>query len=305
MCALNEASSMTRSGPPTLHCGALSLVLKPEAGGSIARFDYVGDDGMQIPVLRGSDGAEDVLGQGSFPLVPYSNRIRGGRFTFRGREVSIAPNMAGDPSPLHGQGWLSPWEVARLDEREAELRFVHPAGEWPWAYEARQVFTLDEGGLTLVLTCTNSGSEAMPCGLGQHPYFHCTPETVLDTQVESVWTIDADVLPVEKLAAEGRYDLRHRKVAGQDLDNGFGGWAGSATVEDPTRPYRVTMSSPDATFFQLYSPPSGDIFVIEPVSHANAALNAPEEEWAELGLRVLEPGESMTLTMRLDVTPVQ
>ena len=45
----------------------------------------------------------------SFPLVPFVNRIRGGRFTFRGREVRLAPNMAGDPSPLHGQGWLNPW----------------------------------------------------------------------------------------------------------------------------------------------------------------------------------------------------
>jgi aldose 1-epimerase len=185
-----------------------------------------------------------VLAQGSFPLVPYSNRIRGGRFTFRGREVSIARNMASDPSPLHGQAWLAPWEVVRADQREAELRFVHEAGEWPWRYEARQIFTLDEGGLTVVLACTNLSGEPMPCGLGQHPYFHCTPETVLDTQVESVWTIDEQVLPVEKLPAEGRYDLRQRRVAGQDLDNGFGGWGGRATISDPRCPSRSPCPRP-------------------------------------------------------------
>ena len=297
---------MTRNGPPTLSCGALSLTLLPDVGGSIARFEYRAGDGKQIPVLRGSaEGSAEVLAQGSFPLVPYSNRIREGRFTFRGREVRIARNMAGDPNPLHGQGWLAAWEVVRLEERTAELRFVHEAGEWPWRFEARQVFTLDEGALTLVLTCTNLSDEPMPCGLGQHPYFPCTPETILDTEVESVWMIDAQVMPVEKVAAEGQYDLRNRPVAGQDLDNGFGGWGGHARVEDPTLPFAVEMSSPDANFFQLYSPPSGELFVIEPVSHANAALNEPEESWAELGLRVLEPGEEMTLTMRLDVTPVQ
>jgi aldose 1-epimerase len=63
------------------------------------------------------------------------------------------------------------------------------------------------------------------------------------------------------------------------------------------------MSSPDASFFQLYSPESGGLFVAEPVTHANAAMNEPEESWAELGLRVLEPGESMSLTMRVDVIP--
>jgi aldose 1-epimerase len=43
--------------------------------------------------------------------------------------------------------------------------------------------------------------------------------------------------------------------------------------------------------------------VAEPVTHANAALNAPEAEWPELGMHVLEPGAEMRLDMRLDVTP--
>jgi aldose 1-epimerase len=61
------------------------------------------------------------------------------------------------------------------------------------------------------------------------------------------------------------------------------------------------MSSPHAAFFQLYSPESGGLFVAEPVSHANAALNAPEEQWPELGMRILQPDEEMTLTMRLAI----
>jgi aldose 1-epimerase len=157
----------------------------------------------------------------------------------------------------------------------------------------------------VVLSCTNLSDDPMPCGLGQHPYFHCTPDTVLDTQVESVWTIDEDVLPVAQQPAQGRYDLRARRVCGQDLDNGFGGWGGRAVIADPSLPVRIEISSPDADFFQLYSPRSGGIFVAEPVSHANAALNAPEAEWPELGLRVLERGETMRLTMRIDVIPVQ
>ena len=37
--------------------------------------------------------------------------------------------------------------------------------------------------------------------------------------------------------------------------------------------------------------------------HQIAALNAPESDWSDLGIRVLEPGEEMSLDMRLDVTP--
>ena len=287
---------------PTLTRGPLSLTLAPHLGGGIASFECCAVSGGNISIFRPSESnAESPTSLASFPLVPFVNRVRGGAFSFRGRRVTLAQNMAPDPSPLHGQGWLHPWQVERLEPDRAELLYRHPAGEWPWDYEARQSFDLDEDGLSLVLDCTNRSNEPMPCGLGQHPYFLCTPGTRLDTEVETVWTIDEQVLPVEQVPASGRYDLRDRPVCGQGLDHGFGGWGGRAIISDPDLPFRIAMSSPDARFFQLYSPASGGIFVAEPVTHANAAMNAPEEEWTELGMRVLEPGGTMSLTMRVDV----
>jgi aldose 1-epimerase len=288
-----------------LHNSSLELVLNPSIGGSIARFDWLGDGVSRTPLMRGChSGSINVLEAASFPLVPFVNRIRGSRFTFRGREVVLKPNMAGDANVLHGQGWLRPWTVLFAADDKAELAFEHPAGEWPWSYEARQHFALDAGGLTVRLTCLNASAEPMPCGLGQHPYFHCGAETTIDTLVTSAWEIDAQVLPTAEVPATGRFDLRRRRVCGQGLDHGFGGWGGEAQIGDPGWPVALVLSSPDAHFFQLYSPAGGGLFVAEPVSHANAALNAPEEDWAELGLRVLEPGEEMSLTMRIDVTPV-
>ncbi|MFL6739993.1 MAG: aldose 1-epimerase [Sphingomicrobium sp.] len=286
-----------------LTAGRLRLRLSPSIGGSISALEWAGDD-EHVGLLRKCNSPlENVLEAASFPLVPYVNRIRGGRFSFRGREVRLSPNMPGDASPLHGQGWLSAWDVVEAGERQAILRFRHTPGEWPWDYEARQAFALDEAGLFVRLTCRNLDREPMPCGLGQHPYFRCRPQTLLDTAVTYAWTIDEHVLPVEKVPAEGPFDLCNRLVCGQGLDHGFGGWGGAARMTDPSWPYELRMSSPDARFFQLYSPPEGGIFVAEPVTHANAALNEPEERWPELGMRVLDPGESMSLDMRLDVIP--
>lgn len=291
---------------PRLSLGPLALRLAPSRGGGIASFTYCAVSGREIPVFRVMDEADpSPTALASFPLVPFVNRVRGGSFTFRGRRVTLARNLAPDPSPLHGQGWLAAWEVERLEEDRAELVYRHDPGEWPWAYAAQQIFALDERGLRLDLSCANRSDEPMPCGLGQHPYFPCTPHTRIDTQVESVWTIDENVLPVERVAATGRYDLRDRPVCGQGLDHGFGGWRGRAVIADPGLPFRIEMSSPNAGFFQLYSPASGGLFVAEPVTHANAALNAPEDEWPELGMRVLEPGGTMILTMRVDVIAAQ
>jgi aldose 1-epimerase len=278
-----------------LRSGPLELALAPGIGGSIARFDYVrGADTM--PILRPSEGVpSSVLDAASFPLVPYCNRIRGGRFGFRGRMIEMAPNLASDPSPLHGQGWLMPWEVIASDATQAELRLVHMPGEWPWSYEARQRFSLSATGLELILSCRNLSEEPMPCGLGQHPYFPAGPETILETEVKDVWTVDANVLPVDRIKAEGRYDLRNRRIAGQDLDNGFDGWGRTALLETPGVPFITALRSDDADYFQIYSPASGGFIVAEPVSHANAALNEPDEEWEGLGIRILEPGEEMSI----------
>ena len=285
----------------TLAAGKLELELSPATGGSIARFTWR-DGERRIPILRGCENApDDVLATGSFPLVPYVNRIRGGQFMFRGETVRLAPNMAADPSPLHGQGWLAPWRVVEASGDEATLQYEHHAGEWPWSYRARQQFKLDASGLEIALSCRNLSDRPMPCGLGQHPYFLSSSATRIATHVEHAWTIDERVLPVERVAATGRYDLSDRAACGLGLDHGFDGWGGTARMTDPAWPFTIEMSSDDAGFFQLYSPEGGGLFVAEPVTHANAALNRPEEEWADLGMRILAPDEEMTLNMRLSI----
>jgi aldose 1-epimerase len=285
----------------TLTSGILELRLSPSIGGAISNFKWKGGGGARAILRESHTPLENVLDASCFPLVPFVNRIRGGCFTFRGRQVWLSPNMAGDPSPLHGQGWTSPWRVESSSETQAVLAFDHRAGEWPWAYEARQHFQLEANALHLRLTCRNTSGEPMPCGLGFHPYFPCGPETRIETEVEQVWTVDKDVLPVARMPAEGRYAIRDDPVCGRELDNGYDGWSGRALLTDPAWPFEVELSSPQARHFQLYSPEKGGIFVAEPVTHANAALNEPEEDWARLGIRILQPGHEMSLDARIAV----
>jgi aldose 1-epimerase len=292
---------MSDQTPISLTSASLRLQLRPKIGGSISQFTWT-KAGREVPVFRGAQGDESiVLDMGSFPLVPWVNRVRDRGFEFRGRRIALSPESAIDPSPLHGHGWLSPWTVEFVSPSKARLRFDHSAGEWPWSYSARQDFTLDESGLSILLSCTNTSDTAMPCGLGHHPYFHCGPDTRIDTKVDCTWTIDELVLPVEKVPAEGRFSMSNRLVCAQQLDHGFGGWGGRARISDPDWPFRIEFSSPTARFFQLYSPPEGGFFVAEPVTHANTAMNAPEEDWPDLGMEVLEPGHTMVLETRFDV----
>lgn len=284
-----------------LSAGDLVLEVAPEVGGAIARFGLDLSQGYRPLMRPAPDGLHDALDAACFPLVPFCNRVRDGRFSFAGKQVQLAPNLPPQKHPLHGQGWRSPWAVAGEGEHEAELVYRHPPGEWPWAYEARQRFELDADGLSLRLSVRNLAQGPMPAGLGLHPYFPCDGSTLLDTEVETAWTIDAEVMPVEAVPAEGRYGLRDRRICGQDLDNGFGGWSGEAVIEWPGTGVGVAIRSADAGYFQVYSPTAGGLFVAEPVTHRNAALNLPESQWTTAGLRLLDPGAEFAISTRFEV----
>ena len=289
----------------TLRAGALELDVLPAVGGSIARFDVLGPEGRQ-PLLRGTKADyTDVLDAACFPLLPFVNRIRGGSFECDGRKIHLASNLAGDASPLHGQGWRAAWSVESVQDDQIELVYQHHASDWPWRYESRQRIVLLPGGLLIELSCRNLSVRPMPCGLGLHPCFPCTQETLLDTEVMNAWTADADNLPLAKVAATGRYALRRRLVCAQGLDNGFDGWGGAARIAWPERGLVLQFFSADAAYFQLYSPLAGGFFAAEPAQHANAALNAPQHQWEALGIRLLAPGESRRLTVRFTASWVQ
>lgn len=286
----------------TLRAGPLQLVLVPAIGGSIASFDHVGGTDRQ-PLLRpAAPGEASVLGLASFPLVPYANRIRGGTFDCDGATIRLSPNLAGDRSPLHGQGWLNPWRVEAAGDTSARLHYLHEPDEWPWRYEAWQDFALDADGLSVTLGCRNLSAQRMPCGLAHHPYFPCDADTILDLDVETAWTGDADVLPVEEVPAAGRYGLRQRRICGTGLDNAFERWGGTATFDWPGQPKRLTMTSPDATRFHIYSPEGAPYFAAEPVQNGITGLNKPQADWPALGIELLEQGMARTMHMRLAVT---
>src|SRR3954468_15149745 len=121
----------SEAGSLTLASRCLRLQLSPSIGGAISAFEWR-DGSRWQPILRKChSGLEKVLDASCFPLVPYVNRIRGGAFSFRGRDIRLSPNMAGDPSPLHGQGWLHPWQVEDAGASQAVLSYRHKPGEWP------------------------------------------------------------------------------------------------------------------------------------------------------------------------------
>ncbi|MGR4862310.1 aldose 1-epimerase [Caulobacter sp. LARHSG274] len=282
--------SKTAASPVVLQTDRGRLEILPALGGAVGRFSW---DGREV--LRPAPaGTGEVLETGGFPLVPFCNRIRDGRFRFGGRDVVLPPNLAGHPHALHGQGWRGAWTVESAGAAEAVLAFDHPPGAWPWAYRAEQRFRLGADGLRIDLSVTNTGDEPMPAGLGFHPYFPTRPGERLQAGVTGVWMIDADVLPTHHVDGPWGPDWAQGAPTAVSslIDHCYTGWDGTATLSAPGGPATVLTASPDCRWLHVYSPPGADFICAEPVANRPDPFHGEDS-----GLRVLAPGETASVWM--------
>lgn len=279
----------------TLTHGAMRCDLLPELGGAIAGLWF-----ERIAVLRPppATGLASVREAGSYPLLPYSNRIGLARMQWEGVSYALAPNFAPEPHAIHGVGWQRPWAVSQKGPDFARMSFQH-AGDsgWPFAFDGRQTLQLHANALELHLELTNRADHAAPVGLGWHPYFAKRPGSRITFAAAGRWEMGPDKLPTHRMAMPGL----EAPCATLDVDHCFDGWSGIAQLQDDR--LRCTLSS-DLDHLVVFTHPSRDFVAIEPVSHVNNALNlASGADVRTLGVQVLEPGQSMTAQMRITVLP--
>lgn len=269
--------------------GGYALELDPAEGGSIARLQWSGRD-----LLRPRQGP-GVLASACFPLVPFCNRIAAGRFGFGGRSISLAPNHPAAPHEpvLHGFGWLREWTLLEHESTRVRLAFVHEAGEWPWRFSAEQEFVLGDAGAELRLSAVNLAGEPMPIGLGFHPNFPRSPGTVYSGRHR------AERQPGGELAwRSAPIDWWGGAEVGRRLvDTTYAAREGPLTIEHPAEHPPITLfPSADLPFTHVYVPRGADYFCVEPVSHLPDAFRTLEPA---RGMRVLQPGERWTVSLRI------
>lgn len=293
---------MTDTATPimTLRAGALSLDLAPRAGGVIAGFRHGDTLIMRAPDLPGLAAGNPRAGA-SWPLVPYSNRIRNGRFPWRGRIIELERDWLSKEHAIHGNGWRRPWSVHDRSDSAVSLEQSHAGdGFWPFAYDARQSFALTPDGFTLWMGLTNTGAEPMPAGLGHHPHFHRTPDATLRVATRELWESDAEKLPTRRVPVPPQMDFSAgRRVDPLDLDGIFVGWTRPARIEWPAG--RLALDIDASAIFErlvIFIPGGQPFFAVEPVSHDTDAFNHLKDD---TGAKILGPGESLEGEMRFTV----
>lgn len=295
---------MTRSESLLVESGQWQLEVEPARGGAVTVLRHRGRDVLVSP----DPATSDAMGAANFMLVPYANRIAHGRFTHAGRQWQLPRNFGDHAHPLHGTGWKRAWAVTQQADA-VEMKLTHVAdAHWPWAFGATQRISHAGNVMRHELTFINCAAEPAPVGVGFHPAFAACAATRLQVQVEGVWQIDGDSLPVSLAPASVVLpELAHGHGAvaalrGQLVDHCFTGWSRALSIEHAGHDGAMMLelsASPGMDFLQLYTPPGRSWFCAEPMSQMPDAVN--RAAITGTGLRMLAPGESLQVWMQIAV----
>lgn len=280
----------------------------PETGAALAFWTHRG-----VAILHPVADANlpDQHGQavGAYPLIPYSNRVGEGRFSFDGETFELAHNFAPERNSIHGNAWQHAWEIAEQGEDYARLTFDHDPStpkaraEWPFAYHAALLYRLDGDALEVCITVHNTDRRRQPVGLGWHPFFPKVADTRLGFDARSVWHKTPEGLPDGRLRCEGEFLYAPaRTLDGVDIDHCFSGWDQRAALTWPPSDAdegRAIEITADSVFGHLvvYVPPGKDFFAVEPATNMTDAVN--HLDIADAGLSILDPGAHVTGSARL------
>jgi aldose 1-epimerase len=304
--------------PFILSRGDLRVEIDPGYGGRVTGFwseTPAGRVDWITPVPSDNRDVDNPHKAGMFPLVPFSNRIRNGCFSFAGQDYILEATEAGKSHAIHGHGCRAAWHVSGRSESSATLVMGYDGEEWPSPYTVAQRFDLRESDLVVHLIVDNIGSGPMPIGLGWHPFFPVRGGAVVTADFKTMWPPVRDSIPEGPGPVPTKLDFSTGRIPPRGLDAGFGGWNGRALIEWPDKGAgegpdegpeggkRLRLSATGPLYHMiLYTPPDRDFFCLEPVTHPINAINR-QSDGASGGMHTLAAGGRFGVSLSLKVMP--
>ena len=283
----------------------LSVGILPELGAALSFMRY--QKGAETcDILRPTSGQiSDPNLAAMFPMLPYCGRIRGGSFTYWGILRKVPKNHTGFSEPLHGDGWLTPWQVVTQSPSEVTLRMIHDkkGDGFPFSYTAEITYTVTGNELSIKMTVHNPSPLPMPCGLGVHPFFVRTKDVMLNYKSQVVWSNESDPIFDDPYTTPAAWDFDGGKPLNNAVFNTcFGGFEEQAEIFYPDKKLKIAIRTTDIFHHVvLYAPKGKNFFCLEPWSLATNAFNLASDGVIGTGIRSIGPNQDLTGTISFKI----
>jgi aldose 1-epimerase len=174
------------------------------------------------------DTSRSTDGRGQL-LLPWPNRIDGGRYQFEGVDYELPLTEPSKSNAIHGLArWLT-WTVESVDKERVRLSLViYPQPGYDFTLGLIAEYRLGLAGLSVTVAASNLGDTTLPYGSGAHPYFTLGTPLVdeLWVQMDAATRLpnnDRGIPTGEAVPVQGtEYDFRQpRQLGPQQLDTAF------------------------------------------------------------------------------------
>jgi len=254
-----------------LKSGLWSADLSPDLGASFTSITHAGRELLYVP-------------KGAFWMMPWANRLDGGRF---GEAYRLPITDPEEGNALHGLSRHAPWQVEEAKADRAVL--TQAVARTPFDYAARLEVTLGSDTLSLALNMRNTGDAPCPMGFGWHPWFLRPTGSTVRFLTTTTFLKNERNLPVTAVPVEG---VSGGEEAWLDTDGHYAGWNGVAELRRPDLTLLLRAEGDWARNLQFYAPSRWPTLCLEPVSHVPNVINRPDlSPWG--AMRVLTPGEAL------------
>jgi len=268
-----------------LRYGDWQALICTEQGAAFSRLQWRGRD-VLVPT---PEGARHPGAYGAFWMLPWANRLDGGRIA----DHVMLINRAAEGTVIHGLARNLPWEVISAATNQAVLQQCVQLA--PPDYTAQLLVALDGAGVVMEMTLRHEGAPPAPYGMGWHPWFIRGAATSLHLKATQRANHDARGLPKSFTPCDG---IAADEAGLIGLDNFFTGWDGAARLRTPAGTITLSVTGDFASGVQVYAPAAQPILCVEPVSHMPDAPNRPALA-AAAPIRVLAQGQALHGTIRL------
>jgi aldose 1-epimerase len=305
---------------PTLHLlenAAWQVGILPQTGGPMA-FGRIKHDGAWLDFFRPTSESDydNPSKSASFPLIPWSNRIKDAHFRFLDKDYALQPNTP-EGTAIHGVVRKLPCKVSEANSERIALHFDSSDYEnvnFPFRFSAQIVYSVVGSDFIIETSLKNEDTQLMPGGFGHHPYFLRTlgsPDNAVSLEIPC----GSQFRLVNQLAYEAPIPLADphidfrilRPLAPEQYDAITDDVLTHRCGDSPVRfvyPNGIEIqlvSDPIFKHIVLYAPKEKPFFAVEPVTNTNDGFNLYERGIPDTGVFILQPGQSQSGTIRLRI----
>jgi len=275
-----------------LTSGEVTAAVDPAAGGRLASIVIAGRE--RLVTEPDPSATLPAITWGSFAMLPWVGRMRGGRLDWRGTSAQLPRDFGAHA--IHGTTYDQPWDVLAADERSVDLGCRLGRSErWPFAAEARQRIDLRSDAISLRIEVR--AEEPMPVAAGWHPWFRREADEPLIVTVPAPTVLETtdDLIPTGSvIPVDATTDLRgSHEIGDRRLDHAYVGVEGPCLIVWPD--LELTIEAQPLGSVVVYSP-AGSI-CLEPESAWPDAIHL-DGLGLPAGLVALAAGETFRLETR-------